>query len=131
MRYRLNDKNAVAEELDGEVIVIHLQSGAYYSMQATAADIWRGLIGGASAAEINAALHGDEGEVQGFASQLLAEGLIAEAADRASAIGALVQGQTFVTPELQKYTDMQDWMLVDPIHEVGEEGWPVLPKSKL
>ena|SRR6476660_8869681 len=30
----------------------------------------------------------------------------------------------FVTPELHKYTDMQELLLVDPIHEVAEEGWP-------
>jgi hypothetical protein len=29
MHYRLNDKDVVSEVLDGEVIVIHLQSGTY------------------------------------------------------------------------------------------------------
>jgi len=30
----------------------------------------------------------------------------------------------FVKPILQKYTDMADLLLLDPIHEVGEQGWP-------
>jgi len=27
-------------------------------------------------------------------------------------------------PVVQVYTDMQDLLLFDPIHEVGPEGWP-------
>jgi len=34
----------------------------------------------------------------------------------------------FQPPTLNKYTDMRDMLLLDPIHDVGESGWPV-PKS--
>jgi len=30
----------------------------------------------------------------------------------------------FTKPELHKFTDMQDLLLFDPIHEVDESGWP-------
>ena len=30
----------------------------------------------------------------------------------------------FVNPTLTKFTDMQDLLLLDPIHEVDEMGWP-------
>lgn len=31
----------------------------------------------------------------------------------------------FVPPVLRKYTDMQEFMLVDPLHDVDEQaGWP-------
>jgi len=30
----------------------------------------------------------------------------------------------FVSPTLRKYTDMQNLLLLDPVHEVGEGGWP-------
>ncbi|HEY9704008.1 MAG TPA: PqqD family protein, partial [Allocoleopsis sp.] len=30
----------------------------------------------------------------------------------------------FAQPLLEKYTDMQDLLLLDPIHEVDEIGWP-------
>ena len=33
----------------------------------------------------------------------------------------------FERPKLGKYTDMQDLLLADPIHEVDEQGWPVQP----
>jgi hypothetical protein len=30
----------------------------------------------------------------------------------------------FVEPALNKYTDMQELLLLDPVHEVSEAGWP-------
>ena len=36
-----------------------------------------------------------------------------------------MQKQHFQSPEIQKFTDMEDLLLIDPIHEVDEEaGWP-------
>ena len=30
----------------------------------------------------------------------------------------------FVTPTLSRYTEMQDLLLLDPIHDVDDSGWP-------
>ena len=30
----------------------------------------------------------------------------------------------FEAPSLEKYTDMQDLVLLDPVHEVDQTGWP-------
>ena len=30
----------------------------------------------------------------------------------------------FTIPELHMHTDMQEFLLVDPIHEVDDSGWP-------
>ena len=30
----------------------------------------------------------------------------------------------FVAPELKRYADMQDLLLLDPVHDVDEKGWP-------
>jgi hypothetical protein len=35
-----------------------------------------------------------------------------------------ISGCEFVTPCLQKYTDMEELLLIDPIHEIDEVGWP-------
>jgi hypothetical protein len=37
---------------------------------------------------------------------------------------ALTSLQTWVTPQLIEYSDLQDLILVDPIHDVEESGWP-------
>jgi hypothetical protein len=30
---------------------------------------------------------------------------------------------------LHKFTDMQDLLLVDPVHDVGDAGWPHRPPA--
>ena len=132
MRYRLNDKDVISEVLDGEVIIIHLPSGTYYSTLASGADIWNALLSGHSVTEIadwlaagarNERMHA---EVIQFVSELAAENLIVPTDDDPIARSdGLETAAAFVTPELHKYTDMQELLLVDPIHEVTEEGWPL------
>ena len=133
MRYRLNDRDLVSEVLDGEVIVIHLQSGTYYSTLASGADIWNALLSGRTVEEIADWLArgaDDErvriaAEVAQFVSELVAENLILSTdSDPIRRPDDLGTAAAFVTPELRKYTDMQELLLVDPIHEVTEEGWP-------
>ena len=133
MRYRLNDRDLVSEVLDGEVIVIHLQSGTYYSTLASGADIWNALLSGRTVEEIADWLArgaDDErvriaAEVAHFVSELVAENLILSTdSDPIRRPDDLGTPAAFVTPELRKYTDMQELLLVDPIHEVTEEGWP-------
>jgi len=134
MRYRLNDRDVVSEVLDGEVIIIHLQSGAYYSTLAIGADIWNALLRGHSVQEIVDWLaRGAEAErvyiaaeVARFVSELVAENVILSADSAPIRSPDFLQtAPAFVAPELHKYTDMQELLLVDPIHEVTEEGWPL------
>jgi hypothetical protein len=34
------------------------------------------------------------------------------------------QGESYLQPSFEKYSDMQEMLLLDPIHEVSEAGWP-------
>jgi hypothetical protein len=74
--------------------------------------------------------------VDDFVRELAEENLIIEDSSRAAKnvkqerieIGTLTQ---FERPVLQKYSDMQDLLLLDPIHEVDETGWPhALPPER-
>jgi coenzyme PQQ synthesis protein D (PqqD) len=139
MRYRLNDNDVVSEVLDGEVIVIHLQSGTYYSMLASGADIWNALLSDHSVEEITDWLGRGAEEERGhiatevarFVSELVAEKLILSTdSDQNRRPDDLGTAPAFVTPELHIYTDMQELLLVDPIHEVTEEGWPLRDTTK-
>ena len=38
--------------------------------------------------------------------------------------GKNIKKMRFEAPALQVYTDMEDLLLLDPIHEVDEMGWP-------
>jgi hypothetical protein len=48
-------------------------------------------------------------------------------------LGGLVEappaGVSFRAPRLEKHTDMQDLILLDPVHEVDpQRGWPHVPE---
>ena len=129
------------ETIDGEVIVIDLGTGTYYSLRGTAAEVW-GLVvrfPGVAASELAhvlAARYGNgtgdiEAAVAQFVSALHDEGLLQALNGTAPATtvepSAASNGEpagTFAPPVLEKYTDMQDLVLIDPVHEVSGAGWP-------
>ncbi|HDY70854.1 MAG TPA: PqqD family protein, partial [Nitrospirae bacterium] len=45
MRFRINKPHVINEIIDGEVVILNLDTGNYYSMDKAGADIW-GLIEG-------------------------------------------------------------------------------------
>ena len=137
-RFRINGPDVIAESIDGEVIIINLNSGAYYSSLGSGGAIWAALAANHSVDEAIDLLAGRYGEprevvareIAGFVTQLLDEGLMVESGAAGSADGIdLGAGGVFETPVLSKYTDMQELLLLDPIHDVDPSvGWP-FPKA--
>lgn len=139
---RVNSPQVIHESIDGEVIIINLASGTYYSLTGSGGDVWDVIqqSPGVTASELLEALalrFSDplvdlEGPVTHFLEVLSEEGLIAGAdhAERVAfspASGWARNGdvkQPFVEPSLEKFTDMQDLVLLDPVHEVDATGWP-------
>ena len=135
--YRVDPRKVAHETIDGEVIMIHLLIGSYYSLRGAGADIWESLASGRDRAETLAFLEQRyEGEpeliartVDDLVKQLQEEELVEPAAEGAPAasggpLAAVAERKPFEVPALEKYTDMQDFLLVDPIHETDETGWP-------
>lgn len=130
MRFQLNAHDVIQETVDGEALIIHTPSGTYYSVEGTGEQVWNALLAGYTPAEIAEhfsahAAADTTGAVEDFTRQLQEEGLLlpsdatAPAGPLAPAVGP------FATPVLQKFTDMQELLLVDPIHEVDPQvGWP-------
>jgi hypothetical protein len=135
-RFRIGPE-IVHEAVDGEVIAIDLGNGSYYSLAGSGPVAW-GLLGrGATEAEIKATLAGefqaDEGEISAAVAALLPQleenGLIVrtEEAQNGSPPAAVAgdgERPPFEVPRLERYTDMKDYFLLDPIHEVDTAGWP-------
>lgn len=141
-RYRVNAPHVVSETIDGESIVINLQNGCYYSLRETATEIWS-LVGplgcaGAIAARL-ARRYPDAGpvvadQVSAFIGRLCGEGLLVEVSgDDDGAVPPRevtrddqdgIARPAFAPPAFDKYNDLQELLLADPIHEVGEGGWP-------
>lgn len=137
MRYRPSVPKVIFEAFEDETIAIHFDSGRYYSMSATAHDIWSMLSAGYDSQTIGehlSAHHGIPLEVvqaalTAFVNQLTAAELIT-ATPEAMTEGApnapsyTPKAAAFQKPLLEQHDDMQDLLLLDPIHEVDEAGWP-------
>lgn len=140
-KYRVNSPKVVHETIDGEVVVVNLDKGDYYSFLATGADIWESLIQGKPTdrvlEDILDRYEGEPGQIQTSIQEFLdklqhEELIVPDASDASSdpsssaAIANSVpqQKQLFEIPTLQKYTDMEELLALDPIHEVDEMGWP-------
>jgi hypothetical protein len=135
---RVNSPNVIHETIEGEVIVIDLKTGTYYSLRNTGAAIWQAVDRGAGEDEIVADLglryDGSDDEIRDAVRRLLAElereGLVqAEPGEMEQAAGPARADDSgprlpFEAPSLEKHTDMQDLILLDPVHEVDARGWP-------
>ena len=138
--YKIASTHIVSEIFaDEEAAVINLKSGNYYSLNKTGAEIWRQIEQGSAVKQINDNLRRkfaaggsfDDGEIERFVQRLKEEGLIV-AAETDSIAGAKLQdsetadvgGQNVYEPPLiETYADMQELLLLDPIHEVEESNW--------
>jgi hypothetical protein len=143
VRFRVNNPSVVAETLDEEATIVNLDKGTYYALNGVGSFIWDELARGSSPDEIAAALstryevaEPDAGTaVEGLVGELSANELIvslpagadAEAAPPASNGARNGNGNgrlPYESPELSTFTDMQELLLLDPVHEVDASGWP-------
>lgn len=139
---RVNTPNIVGEIIDGEAVIMDLTLGHYYSTSGSGAAIWAGIAAGLGRSQIAAKLatrfNADRnvlaGTVDSFVSELIEHGLVVDGstttAPDAVAVAASesdpVAGtlEAFVAPVLNTYSDMEELLLLDPIHDVDATGWP-------
>lgn len=141
-RFRINTPMVTHEIIDGEAVIINLDTGNYYSLVDTGSLIWALVDKGASASEMQSLVqqsyHGNTTDIDRGVAELLVqlqqENLVvpvdgAPAVDAAELKQILPAGNghekpSFNPPQLNKYSDMQELLLLDPIHDVDETGWP-------
>lgn len=125
----VDSRRVVHETIDGEVILIQLETGYYYSLAGAGAEIWALLVKGVEPEEIArrvGATHGANADaaVLGLVHDLHAESLLVLHGEDLAGAALAAPSDGLAKPQLQKYTDMEDFMLCDPVHDVGDAGWP-------
>lgn len=136
--FRINSPNVVAETLDGETTIVNLDSGTYYALNETGSAIWDRVIAGSPeenvASEIAQAYGTETAAAAAAVSSLIADlqghGLIVPGDGGAPPAGPATNGTapgSWSEPTLTAFTDMQELLLLDPIHEVDDSGWPHRP----
>jgi hypothetical protein len=135
--YRVNSPQVVYENIDGELILVHMEKGAYYTTDEVGAALWDLIESRCTVSEIHEALESQfdasPGEIEAatasFLEQLVGEELVLRedpASDRTPPRRPLpISKRPFRAPGLQSYRDMQDMLALDPIHDVEAAGWPV------
>lgn len=122
------------ETLEGETIVIHLDTGSYYSLTGSGAEIWHLLSGSTSVSEICtelSRLHARpeseiSGAVESFIADLEREGLVedSDASPNGPPAELAEANGPWELPKVERYDDMRDFLLVDPVHDIDQTGWP-------
>ena len=123
VRFRINSPKVIHQVFETEVVVVNLESGDYYSIRGSGIAIWRALDQGIEDDQIVAAF-GSAAETKSFLDQLQREELIVVDPARAAGPNSAVSETAAGPPTIEKFTDMRDLLLLDPIHELGEGGWP-------
>jgi hypothetical protein len=134
--YIINAPRIIHETIDKETVAIDTESGVYFSITGSGYLIVQMLDQGADVesliARLAAVFDMDPSAlrpvVDAFVAQLLAEALIVPATvgadDTAQSEPRRPDSEPFTLPTLHKFTDMHDLLLMDPIHNVSEAGWP-------
>jgi Coenzyme PQQ synthesis protein D (PqqD) len=141
-RYEPAGMDIVSEEIDGEVIIVNLRNGNYYSLSQSATVVWAGIQEHATLERLQQHLHtrysGETGSMGRDLAELIqaleAEQLITlhAASESATAVQAPTadaenagEKEAYRPPLFERFTDMGDLLLLDPVHEAEDEkGWP-------
>lgn len=140
LRYQANEPSIASETIDGEAVIVNLRSGTYFSAEGIGCFVWDRLRQGASGDEIARELTRRyvveepvaASAVEAFVSELLEQELLRGWPEGPGNSGPVppdgsepVPRGEWSPPRLAVYSDMKELLLLDPIHEVEEEGWPV------
>ena len=141
--FKPNAPAVVSEIIDGEAVIMHLRSGNYYSTEQVGSQIWAWLEQGLSRSQILDSLASRYAVVpaavaaslDSFLAELVTQDLVGEVGgEPAKSIlpePAPINGDArpFAAPVLNVYSDMKDLLILDPIHDVDNVGWPT-PKPE-
>lgn len=131
--YSINTSEILHENIDGEIVMINLGTGSYFNLNHSGADVWGFIEAGYEFTQIVKALAARykqadvEADVRRFLADLVKEGLVQERdANTPVSNGSAPQpaSEPYAAPVLEVYTDIKDLLLLDPIHDTNERGWP-------
>lgn len=132
--YVQNTEAVTSETFDDDTVLINFLTGTYFSLRGSAPIIWSLLQSPVSLDEILSAISGDTDEARNAVQQML-DLLVAENCVQiapAEETQGRAQGERipvpYAAPVLDIFHDLQELIVVDPVHEVDEiDGWPHRP----
>lgn len=135
-RYAVAGNHILRRQFEDELTVINMDSGAYYSIGGSALAMWDLLELGASPDELTAHLTAQfdvgvntaEQDVRRIVSILLADSLILVYQGEGLGSSAPAEPRRpYEAPWVETFDDLQDLLLLDPVHDVSGGAWPGKP----
>lgn len=130
--YVLNDEKMFSDIADGIAIIINSETGIYYGMNEFGTLVFENMLNGASTENILAAISQMQGapmdigaRLNAFVGVILEKELMVEGegGGTVNLDAEIARAGDFIF-EIKEYTDAQELLLADPIHEVKEAtGW--------
>jgi len=140
LRLAVPTPRVAADIVEGEAVIINLDTGAYYTTENVGCEAWQLLASGRTLHEVVDSLENrydaDDGAieeyVQALVKTLLGEGLmhVADSDDIPSpdesrdGLPAVATRLPFDPADFVCYHDMKGLLLLDPVHDVDPQGWP-------
>lgn len=129
--YTIAGPDIAFEEFDGDLVVLNLSTGQYFGFNDAAHALWEALVGGVSTSEIAAQMTQSE-DLAPFVEKLVEFKLLATATATGSLSSQQVERIKHLSqkPSVDRYDDLADLIIADPIHDVEtEKGWPELTEK--
>lgn len=133
--YQIATRGISFDHFEDETVAVNLPRGNYYSLRFTADFIFRRLVSVSNAEQVANALTQayviDFEEAQTvaerFIARLLEEELLKETTTEASTTPIIeTEKKEFTQPVLEVFDDMQEMLMLDPVHDVDStQGWPL------
>lgn len=131
--YCLNSTSISIERLNGEIIMISFESGDYFSCFGVASDVLTLISRSVSTSQIKEVLLSKFGgefqvdQVTSFIQECLSQNIIKLNTNITSLDTQLPDDydrSRWNAPILEKFSEYNDLLLIDPIHDSSLEGWP-------
>ncbi|MCX7304890.1 MAG: PqqD family protein [Hyphomicrobiales bacterium] len=128
--YTINAPDVVAEDFNGQTVILNLADGRYFNLEGIATPIWNNLVRGCTPQSIFDSIGRQSPELTDeavrFIDRLIDLALIRRQADVGAGVAIDPQGEwAGGAPRIDIFDDLQELIFADPIHDVDEQlGWP-------
>jgi len=140
---RLPAKGVATDILDNEVVIVNLTTGHYFSTDGVGCEVWQLLAAGTPVGEVVSTLRdrytgGGEEAIEPYVHDIVRRALdmglmvIDDGSDPSTTaapapsdiLEPAAEGQPFVPAVFLGFDDLESLLMLDPVHEVDDKGWP-------
>jgi hypothetical protein len=132
--YKAKSEKVIFEQIDDEIVIVNLENGHFYNLSSSGVVLWQMVQAGCTfkkmMGQLDALFNTDksvmENDLELFLRSLIKEKLVVKLDEGETGDYVLKSGEylEYEAPTIEVYTDIEELLLLDPIHDIDETGWP-------